>query len=94
MSFALLVSFVEEPDIFQLPVPERDVEGFDGDCAEILPEDVPVGDSVEDRRCRQGIIKQFYFYWKKRNPELCKFNIDLDENIYINHTSYAGTSLP
>ena len=42
VSFALLVSFVEEPDVFQLPVPERDVEGFDGDCAEILPEDVPV----------------------------------------------------
>ena len=92
VSFALLVSFVEEPDIFQLPVPERDVEGIDGDCAEILPEDVPVGDSVEDRRCRQCIIKQFYFYWKKRNPELCKFNIDLDENIYINHTSLIETA--
>lgn len=47
---------------------------------------------MEDRRCRQEIIKQFYFYWKLQNPELCKFNIDLGENIYINHTSLGETA--
>ena len=50
--------------------------------SEILPEDVPVGDSTEDRRRRQEIIKQFYFYCKKENPNLCRFNNDLGENIY------------
>ena len=59
---------------------------------EIWPEDVPVGDSVEDMRKRQELIKQFYFYWKKQNPKLCRFNIDLGENIYINHTSLVETA--
>lgn len=53
---------------------------------------LPLGDSVEDRRTRQEIIKQFYFQWKMRNPNLCKYNLDLKENIYINHTSLIETA--
>ena len=88
----LLVSYVEEPDLDELPVTEHlKVEECDDWC-EIMPEDVPVGDSVEDRRTRQEIIKQFYFQWKKRNPNLCKYNLDLKENIYINHTSLIETA--
>ena len=88
--FALLVGFVDEPDVFDFPLIDSDERG--NSWFEVRPEDVPQGDSVEDRRCRQEIIKQFYFYWKKRNPELCKFNIELDENIYINHTSLVETA--
>ena len=84
--FAVLVSYVEEPDICEF----EDSDSYDD--LEILPEDVPVGDTTEDRRIRQEIIKQFYYYWKKRNPDLCKFNIDLGENIYINHTSLVETA--
>ena len=62
------------------------------DGVSILPEDIPVGDSVEDRRTRQEIIKQFYFNWKRCNPELCKYNNDLNEKIYINHTSLVETA--
>ena len=29
---------------------------------------------------------------KKRNPNLCKYNLDLKENIYINHTSLIETA--
>ena len=58
----------------------------------IRPEDVPTGDTTEDRRTRQEIIKQFYFYWKKHNPDLCRFNENLGENIYINHTSLVETA--
>ena len=47
---------------------------------------------MEDMRKRQELIKQFYFYWKKQNPKLCRFNIDLGENIYINHTSLVETA--
>ena len=65
---ALLVGYVEEPDINEMPVPECPKE-VSGDVGEIRPEDVPVGDSTEDRRRRQEIIKQFYFQWKRRNPE-------------------------
>lgn len=89
---ALLVGYVEESDLDELPVIEHlKVEECD-DWYEILPEDVPVGDSVEDRRTRQEIIKQFYFQWKMRNPDLCKYNLNLNENIYINHTSLIETA--
>lgn len=89
---ALLVSYVDEPDICELRI-SMSAEGAQSDnCFEILPEDVPVGDMVEDRRTRQELIKQFYYYWKKRNPELCKYNVDLGENIYINHTSLVETA--
>ena len=80
---ALLVSYVEEPD------PEEYQLSDDG---VIRPEDVPVGDSTEDRRARQEIIKKFYYYWKKAHPELCMYNADLAENIYINHTSLVETA--
>ena len=59
-------------------------------AAQVL--DVPVGDSAEDRRKRQEIIKQFYFHWKKQNPELYRYNLDLQENVYINHTSLVETA--
>ena len=77
---ALLVGYVEEPEV-------SDISTMD-----ILPEDVPTGDTIEDRRARQEIIKQFYHQWKMNNPELCKFNEDLQECIYINHTSLIETA--
>ena len=90
--FTLLVSYVDEPDACELQIPESVEELKSDACLEIRQEDVPVGDTVKDRRTRQDIIKQFYFSWKKRNPELCKYNIDLGENIYINHTSLVETA--
>jgi len=88
---ALLVGYVEEPEVYELPVPEFHKESLDL-AADIRPEDVPMGDSVADRRARQEIIKQFYFYWKKRNPDLSRYNTFLKENIYINHTSLVETA--
>ncbi len=88
---ALLVGYVEEQDVYELPVPEYHEDAL-GDVGEIRPEDVPVGDSAEDRRKRQEIIKQFYFHWKKQNPELYRYNLDLQENVYINHTSLVETA--
>ena len=85
VSLSLLVGYVEEPDWDEYSF-------MSADWGSISPEEVPTGDSVEDRRIRQEIIKQFYFYWKKQNPELCKFNSDLNENIYINHTSLVETA--
>ena len=80
---ALLVGYVEEPDLKEYQLSDDGV---------IRPEDVPVGDSTEDRRERQEIIKKFYYYWKKAHPELCMYNADLAENIYINHTSLVETA--
>lgn len=59
---------------------------------EVTPEEVPTGDTTEDRRMRQEIIKRFYYHWKIKNPDLYKFNDDLGENIYINHTSLVETA--
>lgn len=89
---SLLIGFVKEPDVNDLSVEDLSY-GCDDACLDvILPEDVPTGDSVEDRRARQEIIKQFYYQWKKRNPDLCKYNNALKENIYINHTSLVETA--
>lgn len=76
---ALLVSSVEEPDVCVSPVLECGRHEYGDDCLDIRPEDVPVGDTTEERR-------------KRHNPELCRFNIDLGENIYINHTSLVETA--
>ena len=88
---ALLVGYVAEPEVYELPVPEFHKVSLDL-AADIRPEDVPVGDSTEDRRERQEIIKKFYYYWKKAHPELCMYNAHLAENIYINHTSLVETA--
>ena len=89
---ALLVGYVDEPDVYDLPQVCVDERAGGGELDEIRPEDVPVGDSAEDRRARQEIIKQFYFYWKKGNPELCRYNTSLKDNIYINHISLIETA--
>jgi transcriptional regulator with XRE-family HTH domain len=89
---ALLVGYVEEPDVYELPNSKEDDEKWSTDEVKILPEDVPMGDTPEERRKRQEIIKQFYFNWKMRNPDLCKYNADLDEMIYVNHTSLVETA--
>ena len=82
----LLVGYVEEPDPEECQIIES-ADASSSDDGVIRPEDVPVGDSTEDRRERQEIIKKFYYYWKKAQPEFCMYNADLAENIYINHTS-------
>lgn len=89
---ALLVGYVDQPDIDELQTPASDDEEFKSNETGIRPEDIPAGDTIEDMRGRQEIIKQFYFYWKKRNPDLCKYNVDLGEMIYINHTSLIETA--
>lgn len=103
-----LVGDTEEPDICQLPMTteeecldfarqysgEYDVpeDCCNGDPFKIAPEDIPTGDSVENRRKRQEIISQFYHYWKENNPEHRKYNDDLQDYIYVNHTSLVETA--
>jgi len=79
---ALLVGYVDQPDIDELPLPEWPQEIEEGDCV-IRPEDVPVGDSVEDIEARRKIISRFYHDWKLRNQSLRKFNLSLKEYINI-----------
>ena len=92
MPFALLVSYVDEFDVFDLPVfksvdKEESEVGFD-----IRPEDVPVGDSIEDRRARNRLIRQFYFYWMGKNKDRRVFNNSLGDYIYIKYISVNETA--
>ena len=86
----LLVGYVDEPDVFDLPVSEW-LENVKGYCGEIKPEEVPIGDSSEDIENRRRIISQFYHDWKLRNPSLKKFNLSLNEDINIRFVSITET---
>ena len=87
---ALLVGYVDQPDIDELPLPEWPQEIEEGNCV-IRPEDVPVGDSVEDIEARRKIISRFYHDWKLRNQSLRKFNLSLKEYINIRYVSITET---
>ncbi len=103
-----LVGYAEEQDIYQLPIPsyeeyldfarkypdEFDVQGDDtcDESFEIEPEDIPTGDSVEDRRVRQKIIFRFYRHWREVHPEMRMFNDSLGDWIYVRHISVDETA--
>ena len=87
---ALLVGYVEEPEVYELPVPECDNESL---AAEVIrPEDVPMGDSIEDRRARSRLIRQFYYQWMGRNDDRRVFNNSLNDYIYVKYISVNETA--
>ena len=87
--FALLVGYIEEPEVCELPVIMDDLACEGGE--EILPEDVPTGDTPEDTEIRRRIISKFYHNWKLRNPSLRRFNLSLKEYINIRFISITET---
>lgn len=69
------------------------IENHEADEAlDIRPEDIPAGDSVEDRRVRQKVIWSYYEWWKRKHPDLCVFNCSLNDHIYIRHISVEETA--
>ena len=88
---ALLVGYVDEPDVFDLPIIESGVVEQSESGVEIRPQDVPTGDSSEDIENRRRLISQFYHDWKLRNPSLKKFNLSLNEDINIRFVSITET---
>ena len=88
---ALLVGYVEEPEVYELPVPEFHKESLDL-AADIRPEDVPMGDSAEDRRARNRLIRQFYYQWMGRNVDRKIFNKSLDDYIHVKYISINETA--
>lgn len=88
----MLVEYVNEPEVEGLPSPEHwEVEGWDN-LDEILPEDVPTGDSVEDRRTRNRLIRQFYYQWMCKNEDRKIFNKSLNDFIYVKYISVNETA--
>lgn len=85
--FEMLVGYIEEPDLSEFPLDTY------GEEEEIIAEDdIPRGDSIEDKRKRRNLIYSFYNDWKKRNPEQKKYNIALKEDINIRAISLDETA--
>lgn len=85
--FELLVGYIEEPDLNETPI-----EPYKADYTVITEEDIPTGDSTEDRRKRQRIILTFYHQWKQNNPESKKYNLNLKDDINIRYVSIEETA--
>ena len=84
--FTLLAGYVEEPNLSEIPVaPYEDEE-------EITAEDIPTGDSNEDRRARRKLILAFYHQWKRENPDAKRYNLNLKEDINIRNVSLEETA--
>ena len=104
----LLIGYVGEPDLDELPMPTWEdhvtfarqypgeygipEEETTGDPFEIAPEDIPTGDSTEDRRARQKIIRRYYKHWQEIHPEKRMFNTSLNDWIYVKMISVDETS--
>ena len=86
---SLLIGYVEEQDVYEFPVQEYHEETLED--AVVRPEDVPMGDSIEDIEARRNIISRFYHDWKLRNQSLRKFNLSLNEYINIRFVSITET---
>ena len=85
--FEMLVGYVEEPDLGEMPVAPV-VE----DIYEIAEDDIPAGNTKEDRRKRQDLIYAFYMGWKRKNPGQRKYNIALRDDINIRAVSLDETA--
>lgn len=53
---------------------------------------MPSGDTVEDRRTRNRLIRQFYFQWMGKHEERKVFNTSLNDFIYIKYISVNETA--
>lgn len=85
--FEMLVGYVEEPDLNEAPL-APDIDAID----EITEDDIPIGNTKEDRRRRQDLIYAFYMGWKRKNPEQKKYNIALRDDINIRAVSLDETA--
>ena len=85
--FEMLVGYVEELDLNEAPL-APDIDAID----EITEDDIPIGNTKEDRRRRQDLIYAFYMGWKRKNPEQKKYNIALRDDINIRAVSLDETA--
>lgn len=53
---------------------------------------IPEGNTIQDIKAREEIIRDFYRNWKLKNPSQRKFNLNLKEYINIRMVSIVETS--
>lgn len=85
--FEFLIGYIEEPDLRENPfIPIEEDE-----CL-ITEDDIPRGDTLEEKKHRHNLIYEFYQEWKRRNPDQKKYNIALKEDINIRAVSLDETA--
>ncbi len=84
--FAMLIGYTEESDLNAFPIlpPEEEYT--------IAEDDIPTGNTIEERRNRQQIILDFYQAWKERTPGQKKYNLALQDDINIRSVSVVETA--
>ena len=82
--FLLLAGYAEEPDLNEIPVEPLEEE--------IAADDIPTGDTSEDKRARHKLILSFYHQWKRKNPEAKRYNFSLKDDINIKNVSLVETA--
>ena len=92
--FEMLIGYIQEPDPIPFDATYVDDDNDDGqvDSFVITEEDIPTGNSKEDRRKRQSLIYSFYEDWKRKNPDQKKYNLALKEDINIRSVSLDETA--
>lgn len=84
--FEMLIGYIEEPDLSEIPIePYYEEE-------EVTEDDIPSGNTPEEKRKRQKLIYEFYQEWKRRNPDQKKYNITLKDDINIRAVSLDETA--
>ena len=53
---------------------------------------IPEGNTIDEIKQREQIIRNFYREWKEKNPSQRKFNLSLKEYINIRMVSIVETS--
>ena len=86
--FEMLIGYIEEPDLNEIPLSPYKEDKNDM----ITEDDIPRGDSPEEKRQRKNLIYEFYQDWKRRNPDQKKYNIELQEDINIRAVSLDETA--
>lgn len=79
----MLAGYANEPDISEIPFPVDSQDPYD---------EIPMGNSIEDMRYRQRIIKQFYFDWLSQHEDKRIYNKSLDDFIYVKYISINETA--
>jgi hypothetical protein len=53
--------------------------------------EIPQGNTPDEIAKRRQIIARFFHEWKEQNPNHCRFNNSLKENIYVRFVSITET---
>lgn len=53
--------------------------------------EIPQGNTPDEIAKRRHIIARFFHEWKEQNPDHCRFNNSLNENIYVRFVSITET---